>query len=144
MRISVTLAWAAPALAFAVAASVQAHEPENSPAVAAPATGTATTTTAASMIVVRDKQTGKLRRATPEEMEKLIASGRNAQAARAPVEPYEIRARAGQRAMALGDAGMSNQVARRNAQGGIDEVCVTGDEAVAKAMSSSTKAKTHE
>jgi hypothetical protein len=102
-------------------------------------------TTAEQMIVVRDKQTGKLRRATPEEMEKLLASGRGAQAARAPVEPFDVRARPGQRAMALGDAGMSHQVARRNAQGGIDEVCVTGDDAVAKAMAAPTaKGRAHE
>jgi hypothetical protein len=103
-------------------------------------------TTAESMIVVRDKETGKLRRPTPEELEHLLAAGRGAQGARAPVEPRNVRALPGQRAMALGDWGMSNQVARRNAQGGIDEVCVTGDEAVAKAMSSTStaKAKAHE
>ena len=73
--------------------------------------------------------------------EVIASAQRSATRARLSVE---IRARAGQRAMALGDAGMSNQVARKNAQGGIDEVCVTGDEAVAKAMSSSAKAKIHE
>lgn len=148
MRIPVTaLSWASPALALALSAGVQAHEPEKStsPEANAPSGATVTTTTAEAMIVVRDKATGKLRRPTPEEMEKLIASGRNAQAARAPVEPYDVKARPGQRAMALGDAGMSNQVARRNAQGGIDEVCVTGDEAVAKAMSTPVaKVKAHE
>jgi len=111
MRIPViALSWAP--LALALAAGAQAHEPEKStsPVAKAPASGSVTTT-AAAMIVVRDKETGALRRATPEEMEKLIASGRNAQAARAPVEPREIRARPGTRAMALGDAGMSTQVA---------------------------------
>lgn len=146
MRIPViALSWAPPVLALALVAGAQAHEPEKStsPRVAEPASASATTTTAAAMIVVRDKATGALRGATPEEMEKLIASGRNAQAARAPVEPREIRARPGTRAMALGDAGMSTQVARKNAQGGIDEVCVTGDEAATKFMSA-TKVKTHE
>jgi hypothetical protein len=143
MRIFVNLAWASPVLALALTASAQAHDPEKSPSPSAPTAGSATTATAASMIVVRDKETGRLRGATPEEMEALIASGRNAQAARAPVEPYEIRARRGSRAMALGDAGMSTQVARKNAQGGVDEVCVTGDEAVAKALSAA-KVKTHE
>jgi hypothetical protein len=142
MRISVTLAWVSPVLALGLTGA-QAHEPETSPNSNAPATASATTTTAESMIVVRDKETGRLRRATPEEMEKLIASGRNAQAARAPVEPREIRARPGQRAMALGDAGMSHQVVRRNAQGGLDETCVDSDEAASKAMSTA-KVKSHE
>ena len=150
MRIPViALSWASPALALALGAGVQAHEPEQgtSPEAKIPAQGTATTTTAESMIVVRDKQTGKLRRATPEEMEKLISSGRGAQAARAPVEPYSVRSRVpGTRAVALGDWGLSNQVARRNADGSVDEVCVTGDEeAVAKARSTPiAKAKAHE
>jgi len=146
MRIPViALSWASPALALALSASVQAHEPEKStsPEAKSPSGATVTMTTAESMIVVRDKATGKLRRPTPEEMEKLLNSGRG-QAARAPVEPYEVRAKPGQRAMALGDAGMSNQVVRRNAQGGLDEVCVP-DEGVSQAMSTpAAKAKTHE
>jgi hypothetical protein len=142
MRISFISAWALPALAFAVAASVQAHESEKRPEADA-AKGSSNNATAESMIVVRDKETGRLRRATAEEMEKLIASGRNAQAARAPVEPREVRARPGQRAMALGDAGLSHQVVRRNAQGGIDETCVDSDEAASKFMSTA-KVKSHE
>ena len=143
MRISFTPAWAVPALALAVAASVQAHEAEKRPAADVAAKGSSSTTTAESMVVVRDKDTGRLRHATPEEMEKLIASGRNAEAARAPVEPREIRARPGQRAMALGDAGMTHQVVRRNAKGGIDETCVDSDEAASKFMSTA-KVKSHE
>ena len=146
MRIPViALSWASPALALALSASVQAHEPEKStsPEAKSPSGGTVTMTTAESMIVVRDKATGKLRRPTAEEMEKLLNSGRAQK--RTPVEPYEIQARPGQRAMVLGDAGMSHQMARRNAQGGIDEFCVTGDDAVAKAMSTpSAKVKAHE
>jgi len=148
MRIPViALSWASPALALALSASVQAHEPEKStsPEAKSPSGATVTMTTAESMIVVRDKQTGKLRRATAEEMEKLIASGRGAQAARPAVEPYSVRSRIpGTRSVALGDWGMSNQVARKNAHGGIDEVCVP-DEGVAQAMSTpAAKAKTHE
>jgi hypothetical protein len=143
MRISVTLAWASPMLALALAATAQAQSAEKAPG--APAT--ASTATAASMIVVRDKDTGALRAATPEEAEKLIASRQNAQAARAPVEPREVRARPGGRAMVLGDAGMSTQVVRRNAQGGLEEVCVEGSEAATKFMSTPTttaKVKAHE
>lgn len=148
MRIPViALSWASPALALALSAGVQAHEPEKSttPEASKPA-GAVSTVTAESMIVVRDKETGMLRRATPEEMERLLASGRSAQAMRAPIEPRNVRARPGERAMLLNDWGLSHQVARRNAQGGVDEVCVTGDDAVAKALSSTSvaKGKAHE
>ncbi|HEY2558394.1 MAG TPA: hypothetical protein VGI48_01630 [Caldimonas sp.] len=132
-------------------AGVQAQEREKatSPSATVPASPTVTTTTASSMIVVRDKETGALRAATAEEAEKLISSGRNAQAARAPVEPREIRARPGTRAMALGDAGMSTQVVRRNAKGGLDEACVESSEAATKFMSTANvkaheKVKAHE
>jgi hypothetical protein len=149
MRIPVTaLSWASPALALALGAAVQAHEPEKgtTPQATAPSGATAPVRTAESMVVVRDKETGRLRRATPEEVEKLHASGRNAPVARAPVEPYEVRSRIpGSRAMAMGDAGMSYSVVRRNAQGGLDEACVTGDEAVAKFMAGAAKKeKAHE
>ena len=148
MRIPVTaLSWASPALALALGGAAQAHEPETgkNPEANAPSAAAATPRTTESMVVVRDKETGKLRRATPEEVEKLHASGRNAPAARASVEPYEVRSRVpGSRAMAMGDAGMSYSVVRRNAKGGLDEACVTGDEAVAKFMSGAKKEKAHE
>ena len=143
MRFSATLSWVTPALALALGATAQAHESDKSETAKAPVARTSSTTTASSMIVVRDKETGRLRAPTPEEAERLIASGRAAQAGRAPVEPYEIRARPGQRAMALGDHGMSHQMARKNAQGGVDEVCVTGEENVSKAFSAA-KGKAHE
>lgn len=149
MRNPVTvLAWASPALALALGAAVQAHEPQagTRPEANAPSAGSAPIRTAESMVVVRDKETGRLRKATPEEVEKLHASGRNAPVARVPVEPYEVRSRApGSRAMAMGDAGMSYSVVRRNAKGGLDEACVTGDEAAAKFMAGAAKKeKAHE
>ena len=149
MRIPViALTWASSALALALGGAAQAHEPEKGthPEADAPSAATAPTRTAESMVVVRDKETGRLRRATPEEVEKLHASGRNAPAARTPVEPYEVRSRIpGSRAMAMGDAGMSYSVVRRNAKGGLDEACVTGDEAAAKFMAGAAKKeKAHE
>jgi len=86
MRMSIpAAALALPALAVSLAA------------VAAPADGAATppakatvenTTAAASLIVVRDRATGKLRAPTPEEVEKLMASGRHSTVKR---EPRDVR-----------------------------------------------------
>jgi len=104
-----------PALAFSLAA------------VAAPADGAATppakatvenTTAAASLIVVRDRATGKLRAPTPEEVQKLMASGRHSTVKR---EPRDVRSPTGAEGVALGDSMLHDQVVRKNPRGVVEQ-----------------------
>jgi hypothetical protein len=108
-------ALALPALAFSLAA------------VAAPADGAATppakatvenTTAAASLIVVRDRATGKLRAPTPEEVQKLMASGRHSTVKR---EPRDVRSPTGAEGVALGDSMLHDQVVRKNPRGVVEQ-----------------------
>lgn len=116
MRMSIpAAALALPALAVSLAA------------VAAPAEGTAAppakatvenTTAAASLIVVRDRATGKLRAPTPEEVEKLMATGRRSAA---KSEPRDVRSRTGAEGVALGDSMLHDQVVRKNERGTLEQ-----------------------
>ena len=116
MRMSIpAAALALPALAVSLAA------------VAAPADGAATppakatvenTTAAASLIVVRDRATGKLRAPTPEEVQKLMASGRHSTVKR---EPRDVRSPTGAEGVALGDSMLHDQVVRKNPGGVVEQ-----------------------
>jgi hypothetical protein len=121
-----------PAMALALSATcAYAHDPAvAAPAGEPPVTTNATSTTAAALTVVRDKDTGRLRKPTAEEMQAILANARASAAARPVAEPRDVKGRNGASGLFLGEAAMSTQVARRNAKGGLDETCVVGDEAV--------------
>jgi hypothetical protein len=116
MRLSLpAAALALPALAVSLAA------------VAAPADGGAAapptrakvenTTAAASLIVVRDPVTGKLRAPTPEEVQKLMASGRHTTV---KSEPRDVRSPTGAEGVALGDSMLHDEAVRKNARGVVE------------------------
>jgi len=133
MRIPSALLLAPPAMALALSATcAAAHDPAAPVAREPAAASTATSTTAAALTVVRDRETGRLRAPTPEEMQAIQARIRAAAAARPVAEPREISGRNGARGLVLGEAAMSTQAARRNAKGSLDETCVVGDEGVTR------------
>ena len=133
MRIPVAVLLAPPAMVLALSATcANAHDPVAGAAPEPAAASHATSTTAAAMTVVRDKDTGRLRKPTAEEMQAMLAKARASAAARPVAEPREINGRNGARGLVLGETAMSTQAARRNAKGGVDETCVVGDEAVSR------------
>jgi len=96
-------------------------------AVAAPADGAAgpsaqatveNTTVDKSLIVVRDRATGKLRAPTPEEVQKLMASGRHTAVKR---EPRDVRSHTGAPGVALGDSMLHDEVVRKNGRGVVEQ-----------------------
>lgn len=121
MRVPISAAaLALPALALslaAVAAPVDGLAPSPAGDAAKPAQAKVENTTAAkSVIAVRDRQTGKLRAPTPEELQKLMASGRQSAVKR---EPRDIRSHTGAPGVALGDSMLHDDVVRKDASGAI-------------------------
>jgi len=77
----------------------------------------------------KDEETGQLRSPTPEEL--IQASAEPEPESR----PVEVRTLAdGTRVAALGEEAMLHSVVRRTADGKLQEECVTGSTAAAKAM----------
>ena len=77
----------------------------------------------------KDKDTGQLRSPTPEE---LIQASAEPEPESAPVEVRTLAD--GTRVAALGEEAMLHSVVRRAADGRLQEDCVTGSTAAAKAM----------
>jgi hypothetical protein len=77
-----------------------------------------------------DPETGQLRMPTPEE---LIQASLEPEAVASPVEVRTLPD--GTRVAALGAAAMAHSVVRRNADGTLQEDCVTGQPAAARALS---------
>lgn len=133
MRIPAAVFMAPPAMALALSATcASAHDPVTAEGREPAATANATSTTAAALTVVRDRETGRLRAPTAEEMQAILARARASAATRPVAEPREITGRNGARGLVLGEAAMSTQAARRNDKGGVDEICVVGDEPVSR------------
>lgn len=116
MRMSIpAAALSLPALAVSLAAVAA----PNDGAAAPPTKATVeNTTAAASLIVVRDRATGKLRAPTPEEVEKLMASGRRSTVKR---EPRDVVSHTGAPGVALGDSMLRDDVVRKNARGAVEQ-----------------------
>jgi hypothetical protein len=90
-----------------------------------------------SMTVVRDAQTGKLRAPTADELQALLATARApAQAARTRANPAAaaFRSASGGAGLHLGEDAFAYSVARRNLDGSLTEVCVTGAQAAQKEL----------
>jgi len=107
----------------------------NTQSAAAPATQTADALT-----VVRDRETGMLRAPTAAEVQNLQRRAEALQAARigaaAPVAEPLLRTHAsGARSARLTPEFASYSVVRKNADGTLDQSCVQGTDAAAKAMS---------
>ena len=97
------------------------------------------TTAANALVVVRDAQSGKLRAPTAEEVDALVMAARSAPqaSARAGVgqtsRPFTTAS--GAAGLHLGEDAFAYSVARRNLDGSLSEVCVTGPQAAEKALS---------
>lgn len=102
------------------------------------AKGTAAATSAG-LRAFKDKDTGRIRPATPEELEAIAAE--TPAVAEPPVTFY--RNSSGAMVVELGESAMSYSVVRKDADGRVDLQCVTGPEAAAKAMSAKATAKEH-
>ena len=85
------------------------------------------------MTVTRDAETGQLRAPTASEM-KALEAARKPSSSRAATTPVEVRYADGTVGMTLGDDHMMYSVARVNAQGKVERVCVQGVEASQQAM----------
>jgi hypothetical protein len=115
MRMSIPAAvLALPALAISLAAVAAPADGSAVP----PTKATVENTTAASLIVVRDRATGKLRAPTPEEVEKLMASGRRSAV---KSEPRDVRSHTGAEGVALGDSMLHDQVVRKTSRGVVEQ-----------------------
>lgn len=90
----------------------------------------------AGMTVTRDAETGQLRAPTADEMKALQAtdkaSGRNA--GRVAGAALPVRHASGMVSVVLGEEQMMYSVARVNANGKVERVCVQGAEASQQAM----------
>ena len=98
------------------------------------------TSTADALTVVRDRETGQLRAPTAAEVQNLQRRAEALQAARIgaapPVAEPLLRTHAsGARSARLTPEFASYSVARKNADGTLDQSCVQGTEAAVKAMS---------
>ena len=96
------------------------------------------TTAANALIVVRDAQSGKLRAPTAEEIDALVMAARSSPQAGARAS-IGLTSRAfttasGAAGLHLGEDAFSFSVARRNPDGSLSEVCVTGPQAAEKAL----------
>lgn len=101
-------------------------------------------TAAQALTVVRDPLSGVLRAPTEEERQALTQSP-NAATAPTSSEPQVLQTKVheptGARGVLLGETTMSYVVVRRNADGTLTEMCVTGPEAAARAMKAPLAAK---
>jgi hypothetical protein len=94
-------------------------------------------TAANSMTVVRDAQTGKLRAPTADEIESLLMNARtpaHAARSRTNTAPATFRSASGGAGLHLGEDAFAYSVARRNLDGSLTEVCVTGAQAAQKEL----------
>ena len=85
------------------------------------------------MTVTRDAETGQLRAPTASEM-KALEAARKPSSSRAATTPVEVRYADGTVGLTLGDDHMMYSIARVNAQGKVERVCVQGVEASLQAM----------
>lgn len=95
------------------------------------------TSVAAAMTVVRDAETGQLRAPTADEIQALMASARVAPlAAQIGVAPASrtFSSASNGAGLHLGEEAFSFSVARRNLNGSLTEVCVTGADAARQAL----------
>lgn len=111
---------------------------------AAPSKKTTVTviTAAQALTVVRDPLSGMLRAPTDEERASLTRTAPAAATTEPGPEQAKVHAPTGSRGLKLGENTLSYVVVRRNADGSMTEVCVTGPDAAAKAVmapTSSTK-----
>ena len=90
----------------------------------------------------KDKDTGRLRPATPEELE-AIAAETPAAAQQPDTQGTFVQLSSGAIMMDLGESAMSYSVVRKGADGRVDMQCVTGAEAASKAMSAKLAPKEH-
>ena len=136
MTVNLKALLAAPAaLAVAIAAGpAAAHDPEAASSAHAPAAaGTVkNTTAAAALTIVKDPDTGVLRAPTAEEAAALLAAPRFTSFARviAPA-PRAYVTPSGGRGMTLGESTLGSALARHNADGTLNETCVTGPASLA-------------
>jgi hypothetical protein len=116
MRVCIpAAALALPVLALSLAAVAA---PADDAAAPPPKATVENTTAAKSLIVVRDRATGKLRAPTPEEVQKLMASGRQSAV---KSEPRDVRSHTGAPGVALGDSMLHDELVRKNARGVIEQ-----------------------
>jgi hypothetical protein len=95
------------------------------------------TSVGAAMTVVRDAETGQLRAPTADEIDALVMAARvptlAARVSAAPTSPSFATA-SGAAGLHLGEEAFSFSVARRNLDGSVSEVCVTGAGSARKAL----------
>ena len=84
----------------------------------------------------KDKDTGQLRKANPEELlDEAVAAARSNDASTVEVHSSPL----GGQVAVLNDSFMSDLVVHKTADGKFEEQCVTGDEAAKRALVSTTK-----
>lgn len=84
----------------------------------------------------KDKDTGQLRKANPEELlDEAVAAARSNDASTVEVHSNPL----GGEVAVLNDSFMSDLVVHKTADGKLEEQCVTGDEAAQRALVSTTK-----
>jgi len=117
------------ALSFPAAAQEQSSTPQSGMA-------------QSGMIVVRDPQTGQLRAPTAAESRALAPQG-PAPGIRAQSAPALVTHPGGARQVRLGERGLVYSVVTRGADGKLDEQCVQGENAAAKAVHAPAQQKEH-
>jgi len=89
----------------------------------------------------KDKDTGQLRKANPEELlDEAVAAARSNDASTVEVHSSPL----GGQVAVLNDSFMSDLVVHKTADGKFEEQCVTGDEAAKRALVSTKKEATNE
>lgn len=91
-------------------------------------------TAAQALTVVRDPLSGVLRAPTDEERQALMQSASTSVATEPGAAQAKIHEPTGARGLKLGENTFSYVVVRRNPDGSMTEICVTGPEAAAKAV----------
>ena len=86
------------------------------------------------MVAVRDPQSGQLRAPTPAEMKALAPAPAATLRATVPLSRLVVQNPDGSRKLHLGERGMVYSLATRGADGQLDQHCVEGEAAAARAL----------
>lgn len=86
------------------------------------------------MVVVRDAQTGQLRAPTADEMTALTQTRSGAIKAQPPLSSLVVQNPNGSRSLRMGERGLVYSVVTRGADGKLEEQCLQGEQAAAKAL----------